>query len=85
MSMPALVFVKVYSDKTAVRAIDLLKTKVLPIYRAFNIPLDKILTDNGKEYTTHWPKAKHEYERFLKESRIRHTKIKPRTPQSNGL
>jgi hypothetical protein len=42
---------KVYSDKTAVRAIDLLKTKVLPLYRQFNIPLDRILTDNGKEYT----------------------------------
>ncbi|PKP58967.1 hypothetical protein CVT91_07560 [Candidatus Atribacteria bacterium HGW-Atribacteria-1] len=75
-------FAKVYSDKTAVRAIDLLKTKVLPIYRQFNIPLDRILTDNGKEYTTHWPNGKHGYERFLKENRIRHTKIKPGTPQS---
>ena len=54
-------FAKVYSDKTAVRAIDLLKTKVLPIYRQFNIPLDRILTDNGKEYTTHWPNGKHEH------------------------
>ena len=78
-------FAKVYSDKKAVRAIDLLKTKVLPIYRAFNIPLDRILTDNGKEYTTHWPNGKHEYEQFLEQNRIRHTKIKPRTPQSNGI
>jgi len=78
-------FAKVYTDKTAVRAIDLLKTKVLPVYRQFNIPLDRILTDNGKEYTTHWVGGKHEYERFLKQNRIRHTKIKPRTPQSNGI
>ena len=63
-------------------------TKSLPLLwkmLLFNIPLDKILTDNGKEYTTHWPNGKHEYERFLKENSIIHTKIKPRTPQSNGL
>ena len=78
-------FAKVYLDKKAISAKDFLKTKVLPVYKRFNIPLDRILTDNGKEYTTHWPKAKHEYEKFLKQNRIRHTKIKPRTPQSNGI
>ena len=26
-----------------------------------------------------------EYEKFLEQNRIRHTKIKPRTPQSNGI
>jgi len=78
-------FAKVYTDKTAISAINFLKTKVLPVYRQFNIPLDRILTDNGKEYTTHWASGKHEYEKFLKENIIRHTKIKPRTPQSNGI
>jgi len=46
-------FAKVYTDKTALSAINFLKTKALPVYRQFNIPLDRILTDNGKEYTTH--------------------------------
>jgi transposase InsO family protein len=78
-------FAKVYTNKTVISAINFLKTKVLPIYRQFNIPLDRILTDNGKEYTTHWANGKHEYEKFLKENIIRHTKIKPRTPQSNGI
>jgi transposase InsO family protein len=78
-------FSKVYTDKTALSAINFLKTKVLPIYRQFNIPLDRILTDNGKEYTTHWANGKHEYEKFLKQNSIRHTRIKPRTPQSNGM
>ena len=78
-------FAKVYLDKKAVSAINFLNTRVLPIYRLFYIPLDKILTDNGKEYTTHWASSKHEYEKFLKQNRIRHTKIKPRTPQSNGI
>ena len=78
-------FAKVYLDKKAVSAINFLNTRVLPIYRLFYIPLDRILTDNGKEYTTHWASSKHEYEKFLKQNEIRHTKIKPRTPQSNGI
>jgi len=78
-------FAKVYLDKKAVSAINFLNTRVLPIYRLFYIPLDRILTDNGKEYTTHWASSKHEYEKFLKQNGIRHTKIKPRTPQSNGI
>ena len=69
----------------ATSAIDFLETKVLPVYQGFHIPLDRILTDNGKEYTTHWIDGKHEYEKFLKENSIRHTKIKPRIPQSNGI
>jgi len=59
--------------------------KVLPVYKYFNIPFNRILTDNGKEYTTHWANGKHEHERFLKENIIGHTKIKPGAPQSNGM
>ena len=53
-------FAKIYTDKTAISAIHFLRTKVLPVYRQFNIPLDRILTDNGKEYTTHWTNSTHE-------------------------
>jgi transposase InsO family protein len=78
-------FAKVYQDKMVTSSIDFLKTKVLPVYKGFHIPLDRILTDNGKEYTTHWANGKHEYETYLKHNHIRHTRIKPRTPQSNGI
>jgi transposase InsO family protein len=78
-------FAKVYTDKTALSAIDFLVTKVLPVYRSCHIPLDRILTDNGKEYTTHWINGNHGYETFLKQNHIRHTRIKPRSPQSNGI
>ena len=78
-------FAKVYTDKTAVSAIDFLVTKVLPVYGQFHIPMDRILTDNGKEYTTHWANGRHAYELFLKQNNIRHTRIKPRSPQSNGM
>ena len=78
-------FTKVYQDKMTISAIDFLKTKVLPVYEEFHIPLGRILTDNGKEYTTHCVDGKHEYEKFLKENSIRYAKIKPRIPQSNGM
>jgi len=78
-------FAKVYTDKTAVSAIDFLGKKVLPIYDKFVVPLDRVLTDNGKEYTTHWINGNHGYETFLKKKSIRHAKIKPRNPQSNGM
>ena len=78
-------FAKVYTDKTVISSIDFLETSVLTVYGQFNIPLDRILTDNGKEYTTHWANGKHEYEKFLRQNSIRHTRIKPRTPQSNGI
>jgi len=78
-------FAKVYPDKTAKSAVDFLETKVLPVYRSLGIPLDRVLTDNGKEYTTHWGSQNHEYEAMLKKHHIRHTRIKPRSPRTNGF
>jgi len=78
-------FAKVYLDKKADSAIDFVKTKALPGYDLFGIPLDRILTDHGKEYTTHWENGKHDYELFLAEHGIRHSRIKPRCPKSNGI
>jgi len=78
-------FAKVYTNKKDDSAIDFVKTKVIPVYGMFHIPLDRILTDNGKEYTTHWVNGKHDYEIFLAKCGITHTKIKPRCPKSNGM
>jgi len=78
-------FAKVYFDKKAPSAIDFLKIKALPVYQMFHIQLDRILTDNGKKYTTHWKSGKHDYEIFLTKCGITHTRIKPRCPKSNGM
>jgi transposase InsO family protein len=78
-------FAKIYLNKKADSAIDFVKSKVLPVYGIFGIPLDRILTDNGKEYTTHWEKGNHDYENFLASCSIRHTRIKTRCPKSNGM
>ena len=78
-------FAKLYTNKKADSAKDFVKTKEIPGYSMFQIPLDRILTDNGKEYTTHWVGGKHDYETFLASCGIMHTKIKPRCPKSNGM
>jgi len=78
-------FAKVYTNKKADSTIDFVKSKVLPVYGIFAIPLDRILTDNGKEYTTHWENGNHDYENFLASCGIRHTRVKPRCPKSNGM
>jgi len=78
-------FAKVYTNKKTDSAIDFVETKALPVYEMFQIPLDRTLTDNGKEYTTHWVNGKHDYEIFLASCGITHTKIKPRCPKSNGM
>ena len=78
-------FAKIYLDKKADSAIDFVKSRVLPVYGMFGIPLDRILTDNGKEYTTHWENGKHDYGIFSRQRGITHTKIKPRCPRSNGM
>ena len=43
--------VKIYLDKKADSAFDFVKTKVILVYEMFQITLDRILTDNGKDYT----------------------------------
>jgi len=78
-------FAKVYTNKKAGSAIDFVKTKVIPVYGMFNISLDLILTDNGKEYTTHWVNGKHDYEISLAKCGITHTNIKLGCPKSNGM
>lgn len=44
-----------------------------------------MLTDNCKEYTTHRKNGRHLYEKFLQKEQIRHTKIKPGRPGTNGF
>ena len=43
-------FAKLYVDKTAITAADLLNDRVLPFFDGQNVPLLRILTDRGTEY-----------------------------------
>jgi transposase InsO family protein len=79
-------FAKLYKRKGADAAIDIISTRVVPFYKAMNIAIKRIITDNGKEYTHHSPGGalKHKYGAFLKTQGIVHSLTKVRCPETNG-
>src|ERR671921_690633 len=76
-------FAKVYDRKNALVAADMLNDKVLPFYQQQNIDLLRILTDRGTEYCG--AREHHEYQLYLTIEDIDHTKIKAKSPQTNGI
>jgi len=75
-------FAKVFTEKTALCAADLLNDRVLPHYDEHAISVLRILTDNGREYCG--LKDSHAYELFLHLNDIEHTRTRVRRPQTNG-
>lgn len=75
-------FAKVYSDKTALAASDLLNDRVLPFFDEYCMKVLRILTDNGREYCGRT--ENHAYQLFLHLNEIEHTRIRVRHPQTNG-
>ena len=75
-------FAKVYREKTALTAADLLNDKVLPLFDAYGIRVHRVLTDNGAELCGR--QGSHPYELFLHLNDIEHTRTKVRHPQTNG-
>jgi transposase InsO family protein len=75
-------FAKVYREKTALTAADLLNDKVLPLFDAHGIRAHRVLTDNGAELCGR--QDSHPYELFLHLNDIEHTRSKVRHPQTNG-
>jgi len=52
---------------------------------SYNVPVKAVLTDNGKEFTTHWKGRCHDFEFFLKMNGIGHHYTKVRHPWTNGF
>lgn len=77
------VFTKLYDRKNALVAADLLNDRVLPFFEDHDIPLLRILTDRGTEYCGN--REHHEYQLYLAVEDIDHSKIRARSPQSNGI
>jgi len=75
-------FAKVYRDKTALSAADLLNDKVLPFFDEHGVRILRALTDNGREYRGR--RDSHPFELFLHLNDIEHTYIRVRRPQTNG-
>jgi transposase InsO family protein len=76
-------FAKLYTDKTAVTAADLLNDRMIPFFEEHNIKLLRMLTDRGTEYCGNI--ENHAYQLYLAVEDIDHTKTKVRHPQTNGI
>jgi len=74
---------KLYTDKTAITAADMLNDKVLPLFAEHGIPLLRILTDRGTEYCGKI--EYHAYQLYLALENIDHSKTKANHPQTNGI
>jgi hypothetical protein len=76
-------FAKLYDRKNALVAADMLNDRVLPFYEQNDLRLLRVLTDRGTEYCG--AREHHEYELYLAIEDIDHTKIKAKSPQTNGI
>ena len=74
---------KLYTEKTAITAADLLNDKVVPFFESQGIPLLRILTDRGTEYCGRV--ESHAYQLYLAVEDMDHSKTKARHPQTNGI
>lgn len=76
-------FAKLYTEKTAITAADVLNDTVLPWFDAQQISLLRILTDRGTEYCG--KPEHHAYQLYLALEDIDHSRTKARSPQTNGI
>ena len=75
-------FAKLYTDKTADSAIDFLENHLLPLSSGVNI--QRLLHDNGKEFTTHHIGGHHKFKDACQRNNIRQTHTKVKHPWTNG-
>lgn len=76
-------FAKLYTEKTAITAADMLNDQVLPWFEQQQVPVLRILTDRGTEYCGN--KAHHAYQLYLAIEDIEHSRTKANSPQTNGI
>lgn len=79
----AVAFAKLYTAKVPVTAADVLNDRVLPFFESHMIPVLRVLTDRGTEYTG--VPEKHLFELYLQMNDIEHTVTKAKSPQTNGI
>jgi len=74
---------KLYTQKTALAAADMLNDRVLPFYEEQQVRLLRVLTDRGTEYCG--KREHHEFQLYLDIEDIDHTRTKVKHPQTNGI
>ncbi|MEO1610588.1 MAG: IS481 family transposase [Pseudomonadota bacterium] len=76
-------FAKLYTEKTAITAADMLNDVVLPFFDKQDVAMLRILTDRGTEYCG--KSESHAYQLYLGIENIDHTRTKAASPQTNGI
>jgi transposase InsO family protein len=76
-------FAKLYTDKTALTAAEVLNDRVVPFFDEHEIPLLRMLTDRGTEYCGKL--EYHAYQLYLSTEDITHTRTRAKHPQTNGI
>ena len=76
-------FCKLYTEKTAITAADLLNDRVIPFFAAHKIGLLRVLTDRGTEYCG--KVENHAYPLYLAVEDVDHSRTKANAPQTNGI
>ena len=71
-----------HTSKVPEAAVAVLHNDVLPFYQERGIPVEKVLTDNGREFCG---TDAHPYELYLALNDIAHKHTKVRHPQTNGF
>jgi transposase InsO family protein len=71
-----------HTSKQSEAAALVLHNDVLPFYRGHALPVQAVLTDNGREFCG---QDEHPYELYLALNDIRHRRTKVRRPQTNGF
>jgi transposase InsO family protein len=74
---------KLYTEKTAITAADMLNDRVIPFFDEQGVDLLRILTDRGTEYCGKM--ENHSYQLYLAMEDIDHSKTKANHPQTNGI
>ena len=78
-----LAIVKLFTEKSALAAVDLLKNQVTPLFDKQAIPLLRMLTDKGTEYCG--KKTTHAYQDYLNQKGIKHIKTKTCSLQATEI
>ena len=76
-------FANVYSARSAMNAVNLLKKRVLPFFERHHVPIERVFTRKSAEYCGLAPV--HPFETFLATSKIQHAHLDPLTPTAGSL
>jgi transposase InsO family protein len=76
-------FAHLYLSKAPITAADTLHNQVLPFYEEQGVPVERLLTDNGREFCG--KELQHPFELYLVISQIQHRRTEVASPETNGF